>query len=42
MQGTYKPPWYKKDLFQTLLISVTVGVATALIVRQIEQKIRRR
>lgn len=40
VQGKHQPPWYKKDLFQTILISVTVAVATGIIVSQIERKLR--
>lgn len=41
VDGTHKPPWYQGRLFQTLLLSVTVGVATAIIIRGIDRKLKR-
>ena len=40
VNGEHQPPWYQ-GLFQTLLLSVTVGVATAIILRGIDRKLKR-
>lgn len=40
--GSYKPPWYQRDLFRTILISVTVAVASGIIVSQIERRVRQK
>lgn len=40
--GRFRPPWYKSELFQTVSLSVAIGVVTALIVRHIEIKLSQR
>jgi hypothetical protein len=42
VDGKHRPPWYKGELLQTILISVAVGVASAIILRQIESRMRKK